>query len=148
MSQSYKVWIDRAGSLTNPHAITEVDGITYPIGTVLNYPDAIAYLGLKEIDVEDTPPLDYHTSPENYYRQEPTSAPYVVSYTLKSADQRKEIHNTKVRQEIDAVEKNTLFPRQLREFMLEQSGAHGKGWYRKIKDTDDLIMTLKAKLIP
>lgn len=82
---SYKVWINRAGALTNPHAITQVNGITYPRGTVLNYPEAVSYLGLREIDVEDNPPLDY--TPDTYYRQEPTSAPYKVVYTPKSQEQ-------------------------------------------------------------
>lgn len=85
MSQGYKVWIDRAGSLINPQAITEVNGITYVAGTVLNYPDAVAYLGLREIEVEDNPPADY--SEDKYYRTEPTSAPYRVAYTHKSQEQ-------------------------------------------------------------
>lgn len=82
---SYKVWIDRSGTLTNPQAITQVNGITYTRGTVLNYPEAVAYLGLREITVTDNPPSDYSDS--TYYRTEPTSAPYEVVYTRKSQEQ-------------------------------------------------------------
>lgn len=146
MSQGYKVWVDRAGSLTNPQAITQVNGITYVAGTVLNYPEAVAYLGLRELDVEDNPPADY--SEDKYYRTTPAAAPYVVAYTLKSESQQKEAHNSKVWQQIDALEKNTLFPRQLREFMLEQPGAQSKGWHKKVKEVDDQVATLKAQLLP
>ena len=141
---TYKVWIDRNENLINPDSITEVNGIQYARGTVLGHEEAVAYLGLRQIDVTDPRPDDF--SDELYFRTEPTSAPLTVSYISKSEDSKKETHNQKIWAKIKALESESLFPRQLREFMLDYPGASGKGWYAKIKDIDDKVADLKSKL--
>jgi hypothetical protein len=97
---------------------------------------------LEEI-AEPAAPGDY--SDDTYYRTEQDDAPYVI-YTRKSDEQINEAHNTKVWQQIDAVEKQNLLPRVLREFLLEQPGADQKPWFAKIKQVDDEITALKGTL--
>jgi hypothetical protein len=54
--------------------------------------------------------------------------------------------NARVLAQITAKERNELLPRSVREFLLEQPGAQGKGWYAKVKGLDDEIVALKATL--
>ncbi len=55
--------------------------------------------------------------------------------------------NTGIWNRINKIEKDSLFSRQLREFMLEQPGASAKPWYAKVKQVDDDIAALKAQLV-
>lgn len=99
-------------------------------------------IGVVEIP-DPQPPEDY--SEETYYRTEQDDAPYVV-FTRKSDEQIAAQQKAKAAAELRALELETLMPRALREFMLEQPGAAQKGWYAKVKAVDDKANELRAKL--
>lgn len=79
-----KIWVDRSGSRFNPDLPRTVLDVQYPANTLLNYEEPVAYLGLREIEIEDPRPADY--SDTTYYRTEQDTAPYIV-YSRKSAEQ-------------------------------------------------------------
>lgn len=79
-----KIWVDRSGSRFNPDLPRTVLDVQYPANTLLNYEEPVAYLGLREIEIEDPRPSDY--SDTTYYRTEQDTAPYIV-YSRKSAEQ-------------------------------------------------------------
>lgn len=112
-------------------------------------------LGVVEIP-DPTPPEDY--SDETYYRTEQDDAPYVV-YTAKSVEQVTQTKNARLQAQIDAMEREALVSRPVREYMildmeakaiaagytLEQlrAGQHG---YRKVKEFDESITALRSQM--
>lgn len=76
------IWIDRSGKRFNPFASHTVNGTNYT-GNILNYPEAMAHLGIREIE-EPAPPADY--ADHLYYRTSQDDAPYVI-YTRKPQEQ-------------------------------------------------------------
>ena len=81
------IFIDRAGKRFNPYATHIVNDVTYA-GNILQFPDAVAFLGVREIDESPfvSVPEDFSEHPEYYYVQETEDVPYVV-YTRKSEEQ-------------------------------------------------------------
>ena len=145
-TSTYKIWVDRSDSPLNPDALTQVNGITYARGTVTQYEEAVAFLGLHQIDVVDNRPDDF--SDDDYFRTEPTSAPWVVSYIPKEETSKKDTHNSRSRARIASIEQETLMPRSVREFMLDLPDVQNKAWYIKLVEVNDKIIDLRGKLKP
>jgi hypothetical protein len=78
-------YIDRNNKRFNPYATYTVLGVVYEKGDILKFPEAIAYLGIEEVQEPD-PPDEYKTNPEYYFRTEQETFPYVI-YTRKSEEQ-------------------------------------------------------------
>lgn len=144
-----QILVDREGNRFKPSSQIQIGDVIYYHQDVKLSEEVIAHYGLHTIDTSpfENKPVDYDTSPDSYYVTEEKNVPYFV-YTLKSADQLKQQHNSKIWSQISSIETASLFPRQLREVMLEQPGAQGKGWYRRIKDVDDEVAVLKSQLLP
>lgn len=130
------IWIDNeTKKRVNIHA-------AYKGRSKLDTPEIRAAVGVIEIP-DPLPPDDF--SDDIYFRSESEDAPYVI-YTKKPDKQIVEAHNKKVWQQIDAVEKESLMPRQLRDFLLGQTSAEKQPWYKKVKSVDDQVIELKAGL--
>lgn len=86
-----QIYIDREGKRFNPYANYTINNVLYQ-GNILNYPDAVAYLGVRVVE-EDTyspPPAEYLTQPELWFRTECNEAPFVI-YTRKAPEQIEQI---------------------------------------------------------
>lgn len=79
-----QIYIDREGKRFNPNATYTINNVVYQ-GTILGYPDAVAYLGVRvvEEDMYAPPPVEYLQHPDFWYRTECNEAPFVI-YTRKS----------------------------------------------------------------
>lgn len=70
------MYIDKNGRRFNPHAQHVVGAATYD-GTVLQFPEVVASLGIQEI-TDPAPPAEAAAHPDWYFRTEQEEAPYVV----------------------------------------------------------------------
>ena len=113
-----------------------VNGVTYPN---LRDPMLRGMLGVEEVPDPVRP-----TPEENYYITENEDGS--LNITEKSPEQIKEQENAKVLAQIDSTERNSMFPRVLREFLLEQPGAAQKPWFAKVKAVDDEVAAMRGKL--
>lgn len=98
-----QIYIDREGKRFNPYATYTINNVMYQ-GTILNYPDAVAYLGVRVIeeDMYSTPPSEYLQHPELWYRTECNEAPFVI-YTRKSDDQIEQIITARYTHALEAM---------------------------------------------
>lgn len=98
-----QIYIDREGKRFNPHGTYTINNVLY-VGNILNYPDAVAYLGVRVVE-EDTyapPPAGYLTQSELWFRTECNEAPFVI-YTPKSPEQVEQILTTKYMAALETV---------------------------------------------
>ena len=121
----------------------------------LDTPEIRQRAGVVEIP-DPVPPEDY--SDETYYRTEQDTDPYVI-YTKKSDEQLAQLAKSKAFNKIDNLERTSMVPRAVREFMLavalkeavaaglteEQLVAVNPG-YRKTKQLDAEIAALRDML--
>jgi hypothetical protein len=124
------------------------EGVRYANLTSQEVRDA---LGVVEMS-EPAPPEDY--SEDTYYRTEQPDVPYIV-YARKSDEQIAAILATKIQAQIDVLEKETMLPRVVREYMLLNAemvaAANGLDpmtniGYRKVKELDQAIAALRSQL--
>jgi hypothetical protein len=86
-----QIYIDRSGKRFNPYATYTINNVVYQ-GNVLQYPEAVAYLGVQVVE-EDTyspPPAGYLEDSILWYRNEIQEAPFVI-YTKKNDTQVEQI---------------------------------------------------------
>jgi hypothetical protein len=108
----------------------------------LDTPEIRAAVGVVEI-ADPIKPDDY--SDETYYKSETDDFPYVI-YTRKPQEQIDQMLKAKALAAIDAVERNAMLPRLIREYMLELPGAASKPWFAKVKALDDDVAVERAKI--
>jgi hypothetical protein len=89
-------YVDRTNKRFNPHATITVLGVVYEKGDILKFPDAVAFLGIKEIQEPDSP-AEYKTNPDYYFRTESETFPYVI-YLRKSDEQIAQVEEAKQKQ--------------------------------------------------
>jgi hypothetical protein len=110
-----------------------------------------------ELGVEEVPDPILPTPPEHYWISE--EADGSVTVIKKTDEQINEIENHKTRAHIEQEERNTMLPRAVREFilaaMVDKAASLGvdeptlyttNPGYKKLKDFDESIKTLRGKL--
>jgi hypothetical protein len=76
-------YIDKNKKRFNPYATHVVNDVVYERGNILKFPEAMAHLGIKEIQ---EPPVPEDYTSDTYSRTEQDDEPYVV-YERKSEEQ-------------------------------------------------------------
>lgn len=112
-------------------------------GNVMDFPEAIALLGVHEIEIDNLPE---GVTDATHYIHYPDEAPY-INWIEKPARQLAQANNADILRYIDALERQSLMPRAMREFLLGQADAAQQPWYAKVKGIDDQIVALKAGLV-
>lgn len=131
----------------------DADGTQHPALWLRN-PINQAKVGITEI-ADPGAPEDF--SDDVYYRTEQDTEPYVV-YTRKPEEQITQAINSKLDQQIDAIERQAIMPRGTREalkaIMEAQAAAGGLTpeqlykaniGYKKLVDLDTEIKSLRGK---